>query len=105
VKDTFFHCRGDQVTRLWVTARMEHPSRKGAEYDLDFTHRGEPDASLLGGTTEDHGMIHEDIGTEGGQGLGNGPWGVVFRDGVTGRVIGRSSIRLRPTSGPGCERR
>jgi hypothetical protein len=97
-RHTFTHCSGDDVDRIVFRGKMTHPSRKGVDYQVDWSHRGQYIGSILTSTGE-HGRIHLSFVSELG-GFGNGKWSLSFKR--NGKRIGTSWIKLRTASGPAC---
>ena len=103
---TFRHCPGDDVTTLYFRGKMVHPSRKGVDYYIAWSHgrRGPELEGYL--STDRHGWIRQSVGQEspnGDVGFGDGKWTVHLRlDDSRGTPIGTSSIRLKTADGPAC---
>lgn len=103
---TFTHCPGDQVSTLYFSGKMVHPSRRHVDYTVTWSHDHVFDASL-DSRTKRHGRIRQSYGIEGipgkDRGFADGTWTAAFQVGyVHQSPIGKSSIELKTATGPGC---
>jgi hypothetical protein len=101
--DTFRHCPGDDVTRLYFAGRMVHPGRKGVDYHIVFT--GKASGGAIYTSTDPHGWIRQSFAVTfiPEEGMRDGRWGLrIHLDEGDEGWIGRSSIRLKTVDGPGC---
>jgi hypothetical protein len=103
---TFRHCPGDEVSTLYFSGKMVHPSRRNVEYTVYWSHNGRYDGQIDRSTYR-HGRIRESWGVEGipgeDEGFEDGRWTARFGGGYLGdHPIGKSSITLRTVAGPDC---